>query len=89
MRPGLALGGVTEEVHDDGSLANGLVHLEEVLAGHPAVLLSLLPGLSVLAHTDDDVEAVVTEVKTLTVTLGSVADQGESVVLEVVLIGVC
>jgi hypothetical protein len=43
LGPGLRLGGVGEQVHDNGGLANGLVDVEQVLAGNPAVLLSLLP----------------------------------------------
>lgn len=85
MWPSLTLSGVGKQVHDDGSLANGLVHLEQVLARHPAVLLSLLPGLSVLSDTNDDVQTVVAKVKTLAVALGSVADEGKGVVLEVLL----
>lgn len=53
--PGLALRSITEEVHDDGTLADGLVDLEEVLARHPAVLYRILPGLAVLSDTNDDV----------------------------------
>lgn len=83
--PRLALSSVTEEVHDNGTLADSLVDLEEVLAGDPAVLYGILPGLAVLSDTDDDVQTVVAEVKTLTVTLGTVADQSECVVLEVFL----
>jgi len=83
--PGLGLSGITEEVHDDGTLGDGLIDLEEVLAGDPAVLNGVLPGLSILADTNDDVEAVVTEVETLAVTLRAVADEGKGVVLEVVL----
>lgn len=83
--PGLALSGVGEEVHDDGTTADGLINIEQVLAGDPAILLGVLPGLAVLADADDDVEAVVTEVEALAVTLGAVADEGEGVVLEVVL----
>lgn len=45
----------------------------------------LLPGGTILADTNDDIEAVVTEVKALAVTLRAVADKGECVVLEVVL----
>lgn len=85
MGPGLGLGSIGQQVHDDGSLADGLVDLEQVLAGDPAILDGVLPGLAVLSHTDDDVQAVVTEVKALAVALGAVADQGEGVVLEVVL----
>lgn len=41
--PGLRLGGVTEQVHDDGALGDGLVDFEQVLAGDPAVLDGILP----------------------------------------------
>lgn len=83
--PGLGLGSIGQQVHDDGSLADGLVDLEQVLAGDPAILDGVLPGLAVLSHADDDVQAVVTEVEALAVALGAIADQGEGVVLEVVL----
>ena len=81
--PSLRLGSVGEKVHDNGTAANGLVDIEQVLAGNPAILLSVLPGLSVLSDTNNDVEAVVTEVKTLAVTLRTVTNEGQSVVLEV------
>lgn len=84
--PGLGLGSIGKQVHDDGTLVDGLIDLEEVRAGDPAVLDGILPRLSVLADTNDDVEAVVTEIKALTVTLRSVANEGEGVVLEVFLI---
>ena len=83
--PSLRLSGVTEEVHDNGTLGDGLVDLEQVLARNPAILDGVVPGLAALSDTNDDVEAVVTEVKTLAVTLGAIADKGQSVVLEVVL----
>lgn len=83
--PRLALGGVTEQVHDDGAARNGLIDIKQVLAGDPAVLDGVLPRLALLAHADDDVEAVVTEVETLAVALRAVADEGKGVVLEVVL----
>lgn len=81
--PSLRLGSVGEKVHDNGTTGDGLVDIEQVLAGNPAILLSVLPGLSVLSDTNNDVEAVVTEVKTLTVTLRTVTDEGQGVVLEV------
>lgn len=84
--PGLALGGVTQQVHDDAALLDGLVDLEQVLAGHPAILNRLLPAVAVLPHTDDHVQAVVAEVQTLAVALRAVADEGEGVILEVVLV---
>lgn len=83
--PSLGLGSIGEEVHDNGTSADGLIDLEEVLASNPAILLSILPGLAVLSDTNNDVEAVVTEVKTLTVTLRAVANEGQGVVLEVFL----
>ena len=82
MGPGLALRGVREQVHDNGTALDGLVDVEEVLAGDPAILLSLLPRSAVLADTDDHVEAVVAEVETLAVALGAVADQSKGVILE-------
>ena len=85
MRPGLGLGGIGQQVHDDGTARDGLVDLEQVLAGNPAVLLGILPGLAALSDADDDVEAVVAEVQALAVALGAVADEGEGVVPEVVL----
>ena len=86
MGPRLRLRGVTEEVHDDGTPRDGLVDIEEVLAGDPAVLDGVLPGLAILTDTDNDIQAVVAEVEALAVALGSVADEGESVVLEIVLL---
>lgn len=85
MRPGLRLGGIAEEVHDDGAAGDGLVNLEEVLSGDPTILNGILPGLAILADTNDDVEAVVAEVETLAVALRAVADEGEGIVLEVLL----
>jgi hypothetical protein len=86
-RPGLLLGGVTEQVHDDGTLLDSLVNLEKVDARLPAILDGLLPAGAVFSDTNDDVEAVVAEVEALAVTLGAVADEGEGVVLEVLLEG--
>lgn len=42
-RPGLALGSITEQVHDDGTPGDGLIDIEEVLSWNPAVLLGILP----------------------------------------------
>jgi hypothetical protein len=41
--PGLRLSGIREKVHDNGGLANGLVNVEQVLAGDPTICLGLLP----------------------------------------------
>lgn len=83
--PGLALSSITEQVHDDGTLGDGLIDLEQVLAGYPAILYCFFPRGTVLSDTNDDIEAVVSEIQTLTVTLRSIADQCEGVILEVFL----
>ena len=85
VRPCLALRSVTEQVHDDGTLADGLVDVEEVRACNPTILLCLFPARAVLADTDNHVQAVVAEVQALTVALRAVANEREGVVLEVVL----
>lgn len=83
--PGLALGSVGKQIHDDSAFSDSLINIEQVLAGDPAILFSLLPRSTVLPDTDDDVEAVVAEVEALAMALGAVTDQGEGVVLEVFL----
>lgn len=83
LGPGLRLGGVGEQVHDDGAPVDGLWDVEEGLSWDPSVLLSLLPGLTALSDTDDDFDTVVSGVEGLAVTLGAVADHGKSVILEV------
>ncbi len=83
--PSLALSGVTQEVHDNGTSVNGFFHLEEVLSGDPTILNSLLPRGPILAHADDDVETVITEVEALTVALGAISDQGKCIILVVIL----
>jgi len=85
LGPCLGLGSIGEEVHDDGTTVNGLLDAEESLSGDPTILDGLSPGLAVLADTDNDVEAVVAGVEALTMTLRTVADEGKSIVLEVVL----
>lgn len=81
--PCLGLRSVGKQVHDVGTLLDGLLDLEQVLAWHPAVLDGGLPGGTVLTDTDDDVQTVVSHVQTLAVTLGTVADQRKGVVGEV------
>lgn len=85
MSPCLTLSSVREQVHNDGTPGNGLVHLEQVCAWYPAVLNGLLPRLTIFPHTNDHIQAIVAEVETLAVTLRSVSDEGKSIVLEVVL----
>lgn len=85
MWPGLTLCSITEQVHDDRALLDRLIDFEEVLAWHPSVLYCLFPAGTVLSNTNDDIETVVSKVETLSVSLRTITDQRESVVLEVVL----
>lgn len=84
--PGELLASVGEEVHDDGTLVEGLIDLEEVLALDPAVVKSLLPRATGLADTDDHGHAVVAEVEGLATALGTVSEHAEGVVLEHLLV---
>jgi hypothetical protein len=83
--PGLALSSITEQVHDDGTPGDGLVDVEKVLARDPAVLLGVLPRLTVFPHADDDVETIVTHVQGLGMALRSVPNDGHCVIFEVFL----
>lgn len=83
LRPCLGLGGVGKQVHNDGTLVDGLFDTEQGLSGNPTVFLGLLPGFTAFTDTDNDLETVVSGVEGLTVTLGTVTDHGQGVVLEV------
>ncbi len=83
VRPCRALRGITEQVHDDGALADRFVNVEEVCSRHPAILLCLFPASTVLSHADNHVHAIVAEVEALAVALGAVTNEGEGIVLEV------
>jgi hypothetical protein len=81
--PSLGLSGITEQVHDDGTLLDGLVDREQGLSGDPTVLLSLFPRFTSFSYSDNDLETVVTSVEGLTVSLRTVSDHGEGIILEV------
>jgi hypothetical protein len=85
LLPSLGLGGIREQVHDDGTLVDSLGDIEQSLSWNPTVLDSLLPRSTVLTDTDDNVQALVTSVEGLTVTLRAVTDHGKGLTLEVVL----
>jgi hypothetical protein len=84
--PCLALRSIREQVHDNGTSRDGLIDIEEVCAGNPAILNSFLPRSAVLSDANDDIETIVAEIEALTVALGAITDESEGVVLEVVLI---
>lgn len=85
LRPRLTLSSIAEEVHNNGTSGDSLIDIKKICAWNPAVLLSLLPRGAILANADDDIETVVAKVETLTVTLRAVTDEGEGIVLEIVL----
>ena len=76
---------ITQQIHDDRALLDCLIELKEIRSWHPSILLCLFPARTVLAHTNNDVEALVPQAEALTVSLRAVADEGECVILEVVL----
>lgn len=59
-RPSLTLRGITKQIHDDGALRDSLVHVEQICARDPAILLGLLPRSSILPNTNDDIQAIIT-----------------------------
>lgn len=52
---------------------------------HPTVFHRLLPALTVFADTNDDVQAVITRIEALSMTLRAIADHRKSVIFEVLL----
>lgn len=73
--PCLTLCGITEQVHNDCTAVDSLIDVKQVRARNPAILLSFFPRRAVLSHTNNDVQAVVTQIETLTVALRAVANQ--------------
>lgn len=72
--PCLALSGIAEQVHDYRAFGDCLVNLEQIRAWDPAILLSLFPRATVFPHADDYIEAIVSQVETLAVSLGAVTN---------------
>jgi hypothetical protein len=72
---------IRKQVHDNGGLLGSLQDGEQVLSGNPSFINSLLVGLT-LTLTDDNVDTVITEVKSLSTTLRTVSEDGNGVILE-------
>ena len=84
-RPRLALRGIAEQIHDNSSLLDCLMDVEKIRARDPAILNGLFPRGTILSNPNYDVQAVVAEIQTLAVALGTVTDEGEGVIFEVIL----
>ena len=52
---------------------------------YPAIVHRLLPTLTVLTDTDDDVDAIITRIEALTMPLRAITNHCERVVLEILL----
>ncbi len=77
------LGGVGNEHFDDGAALSRFLHVEQGLAGLPAVFAGPVPvSLELLRLADDDVEAVVLHVEGLGRALDAVADHGDGLFLQ-------
>ena len=85
VRPRRRLRSIRQQVHENRALRRSLLNRKQVLARHPAVRLGLAPRLAVLAHTDNHVQAIVTQVQTLAVALRAIAQQCKRFILKVVL----
>jgi hypothetical protein len=84
-RPGLTLSSIREQVHDDSTLSDSLINFEEGLSRDPAILLSILPRLTVLSNTNHNIETLVAHVQRLSMTLRTVSNDCHCVILEVIL----
>jgi hypothetical protein len=76
---------ITEKIHNDGALLDGFLDREQIFSWNPAILDRVFPGLTILANADDDVQAIVTQIKPLAVALRAITDESKSVVFEVCL----
>ena len=85
MGPRKTLSGIAQQVHDDCALLDRLINIKEVRSRYPSILLCIFPALAVLPHANDNIKTVVAKVQALAVALRAVANEGKSVVLEVVL----
>ena len=54
-RPSLTLSGITQKVHDNGTLGYRFIHFKQVGSWDPAILLSIFPRLPVLPHSYNDI----------------------------------
>lgn len=76
---------VAEQIHDHGALGDSLVNIKEIGSWYPAINFSFFPRRAILPHANDDIQAIVTKVEALPVSLRPVTDERECVVLEVLL----
>ena len=81
LGPDGLLVGIRKQVHDNGSLLGGFQNGKQVLSGNPSFLNSLLISLT-LTLTNDNVDTVVTEVKSLTTTLRSITEDSNGIIFE-------
>ena len=70
------LGGVAQEVADDGAFLKRFFYLEQGLAGYESVADGLVPGFGVLALTDYDIDTIIFLIQRLAGALHAVADDG-------------
>ena len=76
---------VAKQVHDHGALGDSFVNIEKIGSWYPAIIFGFFPGRAVLPHANDDIQAIVTKIEALPVSLRPVTDERECVVLEVLL----
>ena len=75
-RPRCDLAGIGKEVLNDRASLGCFFNIEECFSRHPPMLYRLVPGLRPLALPDNDLEAVVAQVKGLCRALYAIPDVG-------------
>jgi hypothetical protein len=75
-RPQGDLGGVAQQVADDGPFLQGFFDLEQGLSGDEAIADGFIPGLGIFALTYYDIDAIIFLVQRLAGALYAVADDG-------------
>jgi hypothetical protein len=58
--PSLTLRSIAEKIHNDGTLLDCLVHIEQIGTRDPAILNGLFPRGAVFSDSDNDIQAIVT-----------------------------
>lgn len=81
LGPDGLLVGIRKQVHDNGGLLSGVQDGEQVLSRNPSFFNSLLESLT-LTLPNDNVNTIVTEVKSLTTTLRTITKDSNGIVLE-------
>ena len=85
-RPGFALRSITQEIHYDRALRDRLIDLKQIRPRNPSIILSFPPWCTVLTNTYNDVEAIIAQVKALTMSLRAVPNESKRIIFKIILV---